>query len=208
MPKKLKHGAQSPDKSCMIFTSDAPIESCSSVLRALYVSLNSPVVNLEKLPVGPAAAAVALHGPGPGVTLAVRSVRTGRVLFFTSDASGADGDDPEVLFDAVFSFAEGLGFLFDDDEVIARGTEGPRLSAHLWAEFVGEEVGELEDAPPGSVIHEPVDSEIILDQRVEEGSESAEAARVLSKFRRTWTGDMTQMIGAVDALEKSVASGA
>ena len=191
----------------MIFTADAPIESGSSVLRALYVSLNSPVVNLEKLPVGPAAAAVALHGPGPGVTLAVRSVRTGHVVFFTSDESGAADDAPEVLFDAVISFAEGLGFLFDDDEVIARGAEGPRLSAHLWAEFVGEDVGELEEAALDSETSESADSEIVLDQFVDEAPVSADAG-VLSKFRRTGERDATQMIGAVGERGESVASGA
>lgn len=192
----------------MIFTADAPIESGSSALRALYVSLNSPVVNLEKLPVGPAAAAVALHGPGPGVTLAVRSVRTGRVVFFTSDESGAGDDAPEVLFDAVISFAEGLGFLFDDDEVIARGTEGPRLSAHLWAEFVGEDVGELDEVPLDSETSRSVDPEIVLDRLVDEAPGPADSAAVLSKFRRTGMGDATQMIGVVGDREESVASGA
>jgi len=190
----------------MIFTADAPIESRSSVLHALYVSLNSPVVNLEKLPVGPAAAAVALHGPGPGVTLAVRSVRTGRVVFFTSDARGAGGDAVEVLLGAVVSFAEGLGFLFDDDEVIARGTEGPRLSAHLWAEFVGDEVGEPDAEPFESGHTDSVAPEIAPEQRVDAASGFADPAAVLSKFRRSGRVDADQVIGALN--ERGAASGA
>jgi len=132
---KLKRSLPRPDTSPMIFPAETPLDPVCHEVRALYVALNSPVVTLESLPVGPASAVVALH-LAEGATLAVRSVRTGQVVFFTSSAELRDR--PHLAVDAVLSFAESLGFLFDDDEVAARGDEGPREAAWLWWELLGE----------------------------------------------------------------------
>jgi hypothetical protein len=152
---KLKRGSASPDTKPMIFLADAPLETSCSELEALFVSLNSPVVTLDSLPVGPASAAVALHmNPHPGVTLAVRCVRTGRVAFFTS---GETVEDAKVLLDAALSFAESMGFLFDEDEVAARGEQGREQAAQLWRELLGQEAEYLEgewEIPAG----EPLDA--------------------------------------------------
>ena len=176
----------------MISLADAPLESGCAELEALYVSLNSPVVALDCLPVGPASAAVALHAyPRPGVTLAVRCVRTGRVAFFTSGACES-GQDAKVLLDAAMSFAEGMGFLFDEDEVAARGDDGPHEAARLWLDLLGEEAERAEqgEAPPaGETPEEDAESdEILLEELACEARELAGSLAgpvvMLSKFRR------------------------
>jgi len=114
-------------------------------LRALRLSLNTPVVTIEDLPVGPAAAGIALHaGPeGPSLTLAVRSVRTGQVVFFHPDEDWSEIHGSQLAVDAALSFAECMGFLFDDDPIEAGGDA--REAARRWAELV-ETVGAEEPA--------------------------------------------------------------
>ena len=173
----------------MIFLAEAPLATGCAELEALYVSLNSPVVTLDSLPVGPASAAVALHmDPLPGVTLAVRCVRTGRVAFFTSGPSEPD-ESPKVLLDAALSFAESLGFLFDEDEVEARGADGPREAAMLWLELLGEELeppAAICEVPAGGLGEDGVESdEILLEELAGEALGSLSTpALLLSKFRR------------------------
>jgi hypothetical protein len=167
----------------MIVEVVAPFEPGARELAALYVALNSPVVTLEALPVGPASAAVALHpGPPAGVTLGVRSVRTGQVAFF-----GVEGElarKPEVALDAVLAYAERLGFLFDDDEVSARGADGRREAARLWGELIGEPAVRDSAAPEPAVAADAPP----LDGAVEEALPLPEPelppVQVLSKFRR------------------------
>ena len=63
--------------------------------------------------------------------MCLRSARTGRSAFFAS------GDElaPQLALDAALSFAERLGFLFDDDEVALRGEEA---ALRLWEELCGD----------------------------------------------------------------------
>jgi hypothetical protein len=158
----------------MIFPARAPLEPHGRPLRALYVSLNSPVVTVESLPTGPATAAVALHERG--ATLCVRSVRTGQVQLYatTEDLAG----DRRVALDAALSLAESMDFLFDEDEVAPRGDAGPEEAALLWLDLCGEE------APA------PADGEADPVLLLEEVAVAVPApspippARVLSKFRR------------------------
>ena len=71
-------------------------------LRALRLSLNTPVVTIEDLPVGPAAAGIALHaGPeGLRLTLAVRSVRTGQLVFFHPDEDWSEIQGSELALES------------------------------------------------------------------------------------------------------------
>jgi len=93
----------------MISAATGPLDATPEGLHALYVSLNSPVVALDALPVGPAQAAIAVHGAA-GTTLLIRSLRTGTVACF--HAAGADARFGPI---AALSHAEQLGFLFDDE---------------------------------------------------------------------------------------------
>lgn len=139
-------------------------------LRALRLSLNTPVVTIEDLPVGPAAAGIALHaGPeGLRLTLAVRSVRTGQVVLFHPDEEWTELHGSALAVEAALSFAECMGFLFDDDPIEAGGDV--REAARRWAELV-ETTGAEEPA-------EPPAEEIWLDDVA-----PVAPASLLSKFR-------------------------
>lgn len=151
----LKPGAPGSDRRGMRFSAAHAPDPEPSALLALRLSLNAPVVAIEDLPVGPARAAIALHraeGDAVRLTVAVSLLRTGQVLFFAPDGelSGPDGSCPDL--DAAIAFAEAMGFLFDEDEVQARGDAGPREAARLWYDLVGGpavQEGGSEDAAPG-----------------------------------------------------------
>jgi len=121
-------------------------------LQALRLSLNAPVVAIEDLPVGPAAAGIAIHtGPeGLHLTLAVRSVRTGQVVFFHPDEDWNEIHGSELAMDAALSFAECMGFLFDDDPIEAGGDV--REAARRWAELVETDGAEKQAESSGEEI--------------------------------------------------------
>jgi hypothetical protein len=146
-------------------------------LERLHLSLNAPVVAVETLPVGPASAAIALHrGPdGTRITLAVRAARGGHVVFFHPDAAWSEREGEDLGVEAALSFAERMGFLFDEDP-LERGAEAAEV-ARLWADFLEEAAPDEGDARaepagdrPGRRGHEA-------------GAEEAPPVLLLSKFR-------------------------
>ncbi len=148
-------------------------------LRALRLSLNAPVVDLVPLPVGPASAAIALReGPGsPQVTIALRTDRGGERLLFGED--GSSSADSELLLDAALSFAESMGFLFDDDLVESRGDDGPEEAARVWREWLGAgPETPAPGAPPELLLDEP------LDGQPRAAAPAGGAGPTLTKFRR------------------------
>jgi hypothetical protein len=127
----------------VIVPATGPLVSGPEALHALYVSLNSPVIAVDRLPVGPAAAAIAVHGTG--TTLLIRSVRTGTIAYFHAE--------PRAGLEVALSHAEGLGFLFDDESNLA-GFGAPRADWPAWlAEiFSAEDLdAEIEDDDGDSV---------------------------------------------------------
>lgn len=161
----------------MFFPVEAPPEGTGRELGGLRRSLNSPVVTIESLPVGPASAAIALHaGPPerPRVTIAIRSLQGQQVAFYCADEERAAFPTPALAIDAALSFAESMGFLFDDDDVEALGDEGPRRAARLWAEFISpgpEDVEELllEDLADPTSGAAPGEPETLLEERAPAG---------------------------------------
>ncbi len=130
----------------MFFPAERPADPACQELRALHRAMNTPVVAIEQLPVGPASAAVALHrvpDEGVSLTIAIRSVRTGQTVLFTAGEDLLQLGSPSVALDAALSFAESMGFLFDDDEVGSRGARGPVEAARLWRELI-DETGEAD----------------------------------------------------------------
>jgi hypothetical protein len=108
-------------------------------LRVLHFSLNTPIVAIEELPVGPARAGVALFAAPEGAMLlaiAVRSLRTGQTISYAPDEEIEGERDAAVAVDAALSFAEGMGFLFDEDEIAARGDDGRREAIARWRGLV------------------------------------------------------------------------
>ncbi len=114
---------------------NAPLQLRPEHLRSLQLSLNTPVVRTEDFPVAPARAALVVHAvlDGPlDVTLSVRSLKSGQVLHFAPDG---DVPDAASCVDAAMAFGEGMGFLFDDDELAAGDAE---RAYGIWAELMGD----------------------------------------------------------------------
>jgi len=123
----------------MVFSAASAPDPASTELRELRLSLNTPVLAVDDLPVGLARAAIALvQGPvgGPRLEVAIHSLRTDQVLFYAHDAAGAAARD----FDAALSFAGAMGFLFDEDEMAGSGEDGRQAALQLWTDWVGKAV--------------------------------------------------------------------
>jgi hypothetical protein len=115
-------------------------------LRTLRRSLNTPVLAIAELPVGPGSAAIAVHvDPRDSLsryTLAVRCERSREVVFFSArdedlGLSACEEDrglsDSSLAAEAALSLAEGMGFLFEE-ELAPISVEA---AAMMWEEFVG-----------------------------------------------------------------------
>jgi hypothetical protein len=106
---------------------------------ALRPSLNTPVVAASDLPVGPACAAILVHvepGHGLQISVGVRSLGCGSVTVFGFDGP-IGASVVNVALDAALSFAESMGFLFDDDMV--DDDAGSQEKAVLrWQEMIGD----------------------------------------------------------------------
>ena len=121
----------------MLFSPASAPDPASTELRELRLSLNTPVLAVDGLPVGPARAAITLvQGPagGPRLEVAIHSLRTDQVLFYAYGAAGAEARD----FDAALSFAGAMGFLFDEDEIAGSGEAGRQVALQLWTDWVGK----------------------------------------------------------------------
>lgn len=115
-----------------------PLELTAGRMRALRLSLNTPVVATQDLPVGPARAAIAIHAEprgGLGVTVGVRSIGCGSVVLYGFEGGITPGAVNEVM-DAALSFAEGMGFLFDD-ELVGTDTASQEKALVHWHEAIG-----------------------------------------------------------------------
>jgi hypothetical protein len=106
-------------------------------LRSLRRSLNTPVLAIPELPVGPGSAAIAAHvdsGDGlPRYTLAVRCERSREVVFFSACDEDFSPSDLSLAAEAALSLAEGMGFLFEED----LPPISDEAAALIWEEFVG-----------------------------------------------------------------------
>lgn len=168
-------------------------------LRALHLSLNTPVVAIADFPVGPAQAGVSLwEDPGGDFRLeiAVRAVRNGQLMFYAADQGEAIGADAVHAVEAALSFAEGMGFLFDDDAVPAHGPDGSAAAAALWHDLVAESpTGPVARAAPAAEgeleLEVPVRQDAVAGAPIAVACEPPEgvagggaaACGVLSKFR-------------------------
>jgi hypothetical protein len=70
------------------------------------------------------------------LTLAVRSTRGGRAVFYHPEEGWSECQGDDLALDAFLSFAEGMGFLFDEDPLEA-GLDR-RQGERIWADFLRE----------------------------------------------------------------------
>jgi hypothetical protein len=118
----------------------APLHLTAERLGGLRLSLNTPVIATEELPVGPARAAIAVHEEPdgrPNLTVGVHSLKSGAVVLYSYDGDLRQDSSLAVGLDAALSFAESMGFLFDDDEVGEQAGDAARERAYgLWCELM------------------------------------------------------------------------
>ncbi|MBW2540818.1 MAG: hypothetical protein JRF15_01905 [Deltaproteobacteria bacterium] len=152
-------------------------------LRSVRRSLNTPVLSIAQLPIGPASAAIAAHVDSADGrlrhTLAVRCERSREVVLFAVREEDLVGSEPSLVAEAALSLAEGMGFLFEEDP---RPTSGEDAAA-IWREFV-------DTAEPSAA-------------KVELGS-----TPLLTKFRRptSWSEAGTAAAVASEVVSHGVAS--
>jgi len=148
----------------MFFPRTSPLSLDESGLHSLRVALNTPILSILELPPGPAMACIAIHAEKGGrraLTLAISALRGGEVAFFTLDEDlSHDGALPGAI-DGALSFAEAMGFLFDDE--LDSATAGQRKQALArWRELVGEtKKGSAQASAPAE--------ELVLEEAVEPG---------------------------------------
>lgn len=131
-----------------------PLGLSADRLLGLRLSLNTPVVSMEELPVGPARAAVVVHEEPdgrPNITVGVHSLRNGTVVLFSFAGDLREYSSVEAGVDAALSFGEGMGFLFDEDEFgSAPGEEARPRALGLWTELMGGGDGVSSESHPSA----------------------------------------------------------
>ena len=186
-PAKLKFCATIADTPVVFHVRSEPLLLSEAGIQGLCVSLNTPVLNIEELPVGPARAAIVLFDSGYGMMglgIGVRSIETRQVVVFSFRGTLDMQTTPVDAMERAASFAERMGFLFDEDVVQSSGSDGCARALRLWTDLSGapelEEVEEPEEvAPPPplspAVRLDPDAEELVLDD-VAEWAATGEAA--------------------------------
>ena len=134
----------------MIFSAHSTPTRPAIELRSVRRALNTPVLAIAELPVGPGSAVIAIHAdPRAGIphyTVAVRCERSRGVVFFSAAEESFRLAESSLAAEAALSFAESMGFLFDEDMPAISGA----AAALIWEEYVGSaQPGAAMSAPPG-----------------------------------------------------------
>ncbi len=186
--KNLKRAPLRSDTTDMLFIARSAPEPKTTQLVSLCCSLNSPVVSIPELPVGPASAAIAVHSDideGTHITVAVQCQRTGDVALFR--ARGEPGEPADASSKVVLLWAEGMGFLFDDELCVESSNEtGVRneVAMEVWRNLVRGSQPAGGD-PPARQIEEP------------------DPSTVLSKFRIHWSQAQDVMLAGAETHESN-----
>ena len=177
-----------------------PVAIGGETVVAARLSLNAPIVSTPELTAGPARAAIVAirEDGGEQVVVIVRSLAPGRVVQYEMR-----GDElratTQLAMDAALSFAESMGFLFDDEAIAGQPGEQReqvfgRLRELLSQSGAGSAEPELEletDDGLDEILLEA--EELELDEVLEPAPDLA--APPLSKFRGATKAPRTQAPG-------------
>jgi len=133
----------------MFLPTREPLLLSEAGLLGFHASLNTPIVNIADLPVGPSRAAIVLHTGEYGtlaLSIGLHAVQTGQVVLFRYQGPLDDDASPTQCMNEAIKFAEQMGFIFDDDMVASGGSEGRARALRSWQELLGEP--EVEGAAP------------------------------------------------------------
>jgi len=123
-----------------------PPQLVEADLFHLCASLNAPVLNLDPLPAGPVRAAIVLHavqGQGgsrvPQLSIGMRSLDSGQIAIYQYAGEVRKLGSASRALDTALSFAEEMGFLFDEDLVGGSAGPGRVRALVLWQKLIGSE---------------------------------------------------------------------
>jgi len=123
----------------------------------------------------------ALSGGGLHLQIAIRSLRSGEVVAVASDLDVDGGPEEFAAVEAALSYAEGMGFLFDEDEVVSGDADSAEKAAASWCDLV-EEVPERVRAQVSAESHRappaPEASDSLLEVPVRETHSDVEKIAV------------------------------
>lgn len=177
----------------MFLRREEPILLAEGGIRGLCASLNRPVVGVEDLPAGPARAVIVLYwsrSEEASLAVAVRSEDSGAVVLF--EFRGELDSEPAQALDAGLQFAEGMGFLFDEDVLTSDVPDAERRAAEIWCALTRDELPEplVSLSDEALLLDEMTDGFDELDTLEEDLSEELPLLapdppqQVLSKFRQ------------------------
>ncbi|MEE8581378.1 MAG: hypothetical protein V3T33_07295 [Myxococcota bacterium] len=127
-------------------SAERPLPGASD-LHGLCVSLNSPVLNIDELPVGLARAAILLYSEdksGLRLAMALQSVETRKVVVFRHRGA-VKQERARAALEVALTFGESMGFLFDEDLVKSGRPETRVHALEHWRAFL--EGGEIPGPP-------------------------------------------------------------
>jgi len=132
-----------------------PLPLSEACLHGLCASLNAPVVRTDELPPGPARAAIVTFAEEYGdlaVAVGIRALESGSVVVYRCREQLFDAEEVARAVESALGFAEGLGFLFDEDMIDSATGAGRSEALEHWLRLTGG--GEI--FRPGSVAEPPV----------------------------------------------------
>ncbi len=205
-----------------------PLPLSEASLLALRPALNTPVLNVGFLPVGPARAALVVFAEeygAIGIAFGIRSVEGRQVAVLRNQETIEETAALSEALEPALAAAERMGFLFDEDMLVESTAVARTAAARLWSELMGDPEVEFVASPPQRsaraddpgadpddlddfaelVLEEvaPVDL-AELDQEIDEIALDLEAAQpprepVVSDGRRLETGSRSTAVGSVES---------
>jgi hypothetical protein len=125
----------------MFLHSKASLPLSEACMQSLSASLNAPVVQTEELAPGPARAAIVIYAEEYGdlrLAVGLRSLENGDVALYTYRDSIQSADEIPPAMEEALGFAEGLGFLFDDDMIDRETGAGRHEALEHWNRLMGK----------------------------------------------------------------------
>jgi hypothetical protein len=181
----------------------SPVHVRPEGVFGLRRSLNTPVVSIPDFPTGPAEGAILVHRELRGrlaLTLGVRSSRGGETALWDYEGRLEGGGTVDVAVDAALSFAEGMGFLFDDDELRGGSEQERQRARYLWEELMGTgEVSGLANSRAG----EP-EPELLLEDEADDDPTWSEDELVLVSEDEVEAENTGPLVDVAEAVESSV----
>jgi hypothetical protein len=152
--KRLKIAGNVADPICMFMPSTTETPISEMAIAAFCAALNTPVVNIEDLEVGPARAAIMLSADDYGLlSLVVRVslISSGEGVTFRFQDDPAQFGSHSGATEAALGFAEGMGFLFEEDLIESGGPAGRQRAWNIWCSLMDPDAAtDFEDEDPAS----------------------------------------------------------